>query len=74
MQRKKGDPLRDLAVEIVNVFINLLRDDEAHDALAEVHDRLRTGLPRIQRQLSLRLDPRRKMFNRRGSSCRPKNK
>jgi hypothetical protein len=41
MEAKPADPIRDLAIEIVEIFAGLLREDEMRDALSRSTSGLR---------------------------------
>jgi hypothetical protein len=38
--RKPPDPIRALAIDIVDIFASLLREEEMHDAFVEVYGRI----------------------------------
>ncbi len=40
----KSDPIRDLAIAIVNIFASLLREDEMRDAYVEVYEHIKSRL------------------------------
>ena len=42
------DPVRELAVAIVNIFSGLLRDEELRDAYREVRREIETHLPMLK--------------------------
>lgn len=44
------DPLRDLAIDIVEIFAALLREEEMHDAFVEVYGRLVGRWSELQRK------------------------
>ncbi len=41
MEAKPPDPIRDLAIEIVEIFAGLLREEELRDAFVEVYERIK---------------------------------
>jgi hypothetical protein len=48
MERKPTDPIRDLAIEIVEIFANLLREEEMRDAFVEVYERIKGRLAELK--------------------------
>jgi hypothetical protein len=44
MERKPADPVHDLAIEIVEIFASLLREEEIRDAFVEVYERIKERL------------------------------
>ena len=46
---KPADPIRDLAIEIVEIFASLLREEEMRDAFVEVYERIKGRLAELQR-------------------------
>ncbi len=48
MKRKRRDPIRELAIEIVEIFAGLLREEELRDAFDEVYDRIKRRLVELE--------------------------
>jgi hypothetical protein len=47
---KPPDPIRDLAIEIVELFAGLLREEEIRDAFLEVYERIKGRLTELKAQ------------------------
>jgi hypothetical protein len=45
---KPADPIRDLAIEIVEIFAGLLREEEMRDAFVEVYERIKGRLAELK--------------------------
>ena len=48
MDRMPADPVRDLAIEIVEIFASLLREEEMRDAFVEVYERIKGRLAELK--------------------------
>jgi hypothetical protein len=48
MEAKPPDPIRDLAIEIVDIFAGLLREEEMRDAFVEVYERIKGRLSELK--------------------------
>jgi hypothetical protein len=48
METKPADPIRDLAIEIVDIFAGLLREEEMRDAFVEVYERIKGRLSELK--------------------------
>ena len=44
------NPIRDLAIEIVEIFAGLLREEERRDAFVEVYERIKGRLSELKGQ------------------------
>jgi hypothetical protein len=47
-ERKPIDPIWDLAIEIVEIFAGLLREEEMRDAFVEVYERIKGRLSELK--------------------------
>ena len=45
---KPRDPIRDLAIEIVEIFASVLREEEMRDAVVEVYERIKGRLDELK--------------------------
>jgi hypothetical protein len=53
MSRSKAnpaDPIRELAIEIVEIFASLMREEEMRDAFVEVYERIKTHLEEMKKR------------------------
>jgi hypothetical protein len=48
VKSKPVDPVRDLAIEIVEIFASLLREEEMRDAFVEVNERIKGRLAELK--------------------------
>ena len=47
---KAADPIRDLAIEIVEMFASLLREEEMRDAFVEVYERIKRRVAELKKE------------------------
>jgi hypothetical protein len=47
---KPADPIRDLAIEIVEILASLLREEEMRDAFVEVYERIKERFAELKKE------------------------
>jgi hypothetical protein len=45
-----ADPIRELAIEIVEIFASLLREEEMRDAFVEVYERIKRSVAELKKE------------------------